>query len=414
MNQSLIAVVGVVILAATAGAQSITVTGTGNPTVDIPAVQAAVNQGGQVVLKGHFCFDAPPTVVELPYAGGAISGMVLVSKAVDISGIQDEQGEMTSIEGGTDPFYVEAPGARVTIQGLHFMHSKVYAIRVVAVSGIVIAANRIEGVGPTTSAVSAITVATSVGPPSPSNPGQPENISGTLSIENNEIDVQGTSAGTNSLGIVVFAVGRTPDKEADIYVSGNKIRNITEPAINVYVVGGRVHVERNVLTTGAVAGPAANPHAIRIVGPGSYLIAHNSIDCGWASGGAAGIHVQGRALPEPPEARAIVVDNDVTMSAPEGTVFGDGSAGIEVTGFAQGNVVLNNRIRGRANFALSVAVQNNGVPENTSFIMNDLLDFTSARADVFVATGATNTIVVGGQNAVEDHGVGTVIVPVTR
>jgi hypothetical protein len=35
------------------------------------------------------------------------------------------------------------------------------------------------------------------------------------------------------------------------------------------------------------------------------------------------------------EASAIVVDNDVTMSAPEGTVFGANSAGIEIRGFAQ-------------------------------------------------------------------------------
>ena len=38
-----------------------------------------------------------------------------------------------------NPFYVEAPGALVTIQGLHFMHSKAVAIRVVAASGVAIA-----------------------------------------------------------------------------------------------------------------------------------------------------------------------------------------------------------------------------------------------------------------------------------
>jgi len=38
---------------------------------------------------------------------------------------------------------------------------------------------------------------------------------------------------------------------------------------------------------------------------------------------------------------AIVMDNDVNMQAPEGAVFGAYSAGIEIRGFAQGNVVLN-------------------------------------------------------------------------
>jgi hypothetical protein len=81
-------------------------------------------------------------------------------------------------------------------------------------------------------------------------------------------------------------------------------------------------------------------------------------------------------------------------------------------------MVLNNRIRGRANFALSAAASTpgsadaTGVPRNTIFLMNDLTGSTSAQADVFVDAGATNTIAVGAQNTVEDHGAGTVIVPV--
>jgi hypothetical protein len=38
------------------------VVGTVNPNLDVPAVQAAVDQGGQVILKGHFSFDTPPTI----------------------------------------------------------------------------------------------------------------------------------------------------------------------------------------------------------------------------------------------------------------------------------------------------------------------------------------------------------------
>jgi hypothetical protein len=49
-------------LAASAPAQATVVTGTGKPDVDVPAVQAAVNLGGEVVLSGHFSFDTPPTI----------------------------------------------------------------------------------------------------------------------------------------------------------------------------------------------------------------------------------------------------------------------------------------------------------------------------------------------------------------
>jgi hypothetical protein len=416
MNRKLIAVV---IFARTVAAQPVRVVGTGDPNVDVPAVQAAVDQGGRVILQGHFSFDAPPTAAEpssLLLSGTA--GMIRVSKAVAISGALDDQGEMTTIEGGTNPFYVEAPGARVAIEGLHFTHSRAMAIRVVATSGLVIASNRIEGVEPDTKFAAAVVVSTSPGDNPPNTGvGQPENISGTLWIANNDIDLQGTAVGTY-LGIIVFAVGKSPDQEADLYVSGNNMRNSTERPVDIYAVGGRAYIEGNIITTtgGAGVNVAPSGDVIHIVGPGSYLIAHNSIDCQWTSGMQAGIRLQTR--PDQPVSHAIVVDNDVNMSAPEGTMFGVTSAAIEIRGASEGNIVLNNRIRGRANFALSVAASTpgsadqTGVPQNTTFIMNDLHGFTSAQADLFVDAGGTKTIAVGGQGTVEDHGVGTVIVPV--
>lgn len=420
MNRSFIEVaVAIFAFGGTAAAQPIAVVGTGDPKVDIPAVQAAVARGGQVVLKGHFSFDAPPTIAELPSVlfGGVPLGMVLVSKEVTISGARDDQGEMTSIDGGTNPFYVDAPGAPVTIQGLHFKHSQAVAIRAVAASGLAIAFNRIEGISRDGNAGFAAAVAVltnTTATPTVNNPGKPENVSGTVSIVNNDIDVQGMPR-TNFLAIIVMAVGKSPDNEVDLYISGNNIRNSTERPINVYNVGGRASIERNVITTGMVVGSAApSSDVIHITGYGSYLIAHNTIDCAWAQGAGIRVQTQFNAWPV---TRAIVVDNDVIMSAPEGTVFDATSAAIEVRGSSEGIMVLNNRIRGRANFALSVAaersVAQSGAPQNTTFIMNDLTGFTSAQADLFVDVGAINTIAVGRQNTVVDLGVGTVIVPGT-
>lgn len=132
-----------VVFAGNMTARAITVVGTGNPSVDVPAVQAAVDRGGRVILKGHFSFNAPPTVAEQPslLLSAEALGMVLVSKTVEISGRRDDQGEMATIEGGTNPFHVEAPGAHVTIQGLRLLHPKAVAIRVVAASGLAIASN---------------------------------------------------------------------------------------------------------------------------------------------------------------------------------------------------------------------------------------------------------------------------------
>ena len=403
-----------VVFAWTAATQAVTLVGTGDPNVDIPAVQAAVDQGGTITLKGRFSFDAPPTVVELPGMGfnGTALGTILISRAVVIKGTPGEQGAMTRIEGGINPFYVAAPGAHVTIEGLLFLHAKVAVIRVVAANGLTITSNRVEGLLRVTRYASAIHVSTATNdrPFNPASLQQSGNVSGTLRIVNNDIDLQGTADG-NFLGITVFAVGKSPDSEADLFISGNKITNSTERPINIYSVGGRAYVERNVIITGSI-GNYVKPSAdvIHIVGPGSFVIARNTIVCAWATGSPAGIRLQSRG-PYQSVSHAIVMENDVNMAVPEGTEFGETSAAIEIRGPGESNIVFNNRIRGRANFALSVVAQN-GTPRGVTFIENDIEGFTPAGADLFVGEGAQNTVLAGRHRNVEDHGSGTVIAPV--
>ena len=75
--------------------------------------------------------------------------------------------------------------------------------------------------------------------------------------------------------------------------------------------------------------------------------------------------------------------------------------------------MLYNRIRGRARAALVVAVnQPTAVAANNHFVLNRFDDFEASLADVFVGERVTNTLIVG-RGTVEDHGVGTVIVPVS-
>src|SRR5437588_2653484 len=85
-------------------AQPVVVTGTGDPTIDIPAVQAAVDQRGQVILMGHFSFDAPATKPD----GATYNRMVTVTKQVAIWGAADANGELPAIQGGFIPFFVQA------------------------------------------------------------------------------------------------------------------------------------------------------------------------------------------------------------------------------------------------------------------------------------------------------------------
>src|SRR5262245_13660322 len=388
--------------------QATVVVGTGNPHVDVPAVQAAVDQGGEVILKGHFSFDRPPT---RPTAFGQMA-TVLDSQAVTISGTRQQDDEMTSIEGRTIPVYVEAPRARVTIQNMSFVRPTTDAIEVYAVNGLTIATCKIEGIVPLpgTAGSSGIAVITTTAPPTPTRPGHPENVSGRLLIANNNIDAVGGTERDNKLGVTIFSVGQPLEKEVDIYVTGNHIRNVTEPAINFRRIGGRAHVEGNVITTGFVSSQSApRPEAIRVVNIGSYVIAHNSINCQWPDPEAMGIGVFSQFTEWPME-HAVVLDNEVTMLPPEGTVFGTFSAGIDIRGFAQDNVVANNRIRGRARAALAVDEFRVGIPGNNAFALNRFDDFEPSRADVFVDVGVTDTLILGQKGTVVDNGVNTAIV----
>jgi hypothetical protein len=381
INRVLIAGI-VASFAGTVAAQTV-VTGTGNPDIDIAAVQSAVDRGGSVELRGHFSFDnSPARRGELP----DLMATVLVSKAVTISGTWDEHGEMTVIQGGEIPFAIEAPGASVRIERLRFVRPKLFAIFVDEVSGLAIESSIIENVQPLplpcnssglTSGIG-IYVSTVMGLPTPERPGNPANVSGKLSILNNQIS--GVGAADHGMGVMVVNVGNL-EKPVEVEISGNTIRDSSLKGINVTQIGGQARIERNIVTTSVInPGHAGGRFSgIHCGGSGSYLIAHNVIDV--ADPNAAGIRIRGYPALGAAIERATITDNDVTMSPPEDAVFGVGSAGIEIMGLARGTVVQGNRIRGRARVGLSVAPDKAGTPSGVTFDRNDHEHLISLLAD---------------------------------
>jgi hypothetical protein len=382
--------------------EPIVVVGTGDPGIDVPAVQAAVDQGGRVVLKGHFSFDRSPTVgVPTSLAGFYPDGMVLVSKAATISGSDDEQ---TTIDAGSIPFFVNAPGQQVSIEGLRFVRPISDAILVYAVSGLKIAHCEIEGLQPFRHFGEGIGINTSGSTPTPSALGHPESVSGDLRIEGNHIDVAGATAAENLLGVVVFSVG-VSGAAVDLRIAGNTILNATERPINIYQVTGPARIERNRITTSAFMGTAGGiaPEAIHITGSGSYRVAHNVIHSIWAGGGGIRVHSQFSQLPI---AGAVVEDNEVFMDPPPATIFGTNSAAIDIWGNAHDNVIRHNRIRGRARAALAVNVFRGGIPADNALIENDFEDFQASLADVMIGTGVLRTLVIE-TGTIIDLGTGT-------
>ena len=369
-------IVAVASFAGVLAAQTVVV-GTGDPDIDIAAVQTAVDRGGSVVLRGHFSFDNPPA------RRGALPDLmatILVSNEVTISGAWDEHGEMTAIDGGVIPFAVEAHGSRVRIERLRFVRPKLFAIFVDEVNGLEIESCAIEGVDPlplpgASSGMSfglGIYVSTVLGLPTPERPGNPGNVSGKLSILNNQISLD--VAADRGVGIMIVGVGNL-EKRVEVDISGNTTRDSTLKGINVTQIGGQAHIERNNVSMSVISARHVGNSGIFCAGSGSYRIAYNLISV--ADPNAAGIRI--RDFPELGAAieRATITDNDVTMSAPDGAVLGAGSAGIEIKGLARGTVVQRNRIRGRARAGLSMLPAKAGNPTGSTLDRNDQEHFIS-------------------------------------
>jgi len=397
------------------------VRGTGNPDIDVAAVQAAVDQGGFVRLIGHFSFDAPPSsnnaiAADLAPPVFPSHAEIKITKSVNISGgeDEDEDQDLATIDGGMIPFYVEAPGQAVSIRRLRFVRPVSHAILIFAVQGLEIASNRIEGLktfSPNLNgAIGVYTIGTI---PNATKPGKPGNVTGSLVIADNDFDVVGGTAAENVLGITVFSVGDSATP-VEARISGNRISNTTEPAINFRRVVGHVTIDHNAINTGTVGVPNARVQAIRVANLGTYVIAHNVIDCQWAGvAEAQGIGVFSQISAWPIE-NALVEHNRVTMSPPAGTIFDPFSAAIGVYGFANTNVVRHNEIRGAARAGITMPVfplapQLPAAPGDNVLARNNFDHFRPSVADMFIGEHALNTRIIG-RGTVLDQGDGTVII----
>jgi hypothetical protein len=117
------------------------VIGQDDPAVDVDAVQAAVHQGGNVLLLGTFDFGK--------------DGRVLLPKDVAISGEADASGRpITTIIGGDWPFFAPTPadtlpaptGPVVSIESIHFSQPSGGAIQLVYTGGAYIRGNKVTAV----------------------------------------------------------------------------------------------------------------------------------------------------------------------------------------------------------------------------------------------------------------------------
>lgn len=122
----------------------VTVVGTADPLQDVKNIQKAVENGGEILLKGHFAFG--PT------------GRVIIRKSVRITGEVDSLGlPVTSISGGFWTFYSPLPvpgappgkkGPLISISSLHFTEAKGTPMHFAYASGLEVKNTLVEKVTP--------------------------------------------------------------------------------------------------------------------------------------------------------------------------------------------------------------------------------------------------------------------------
>jgi hypothetical protein len=295
------------------------VIGQNNATADVTAVQQAIDAGGTVVLHGTFNF----TDVSLPAPLG--SRVILVTDAVTIRG-QDAPilgGGSAATTGQQAVFFIDVPGLDVAVDGLRFVGPYNAAIRVKRSGGLRIANCYVDGLTPSR-------VATPAGP---QNAALAIHLIGGpfgVSILEDGFEIGGTA--DNSVDGIIM------DGPADrLLIEDNRITGTTSHGMDLRNVKGPVQVQRNMVETGRVGRsglPGQFVDALRLIGSGEYVVDHNQFDCGFEN--AAIVRLGGTQ-------KAVVRQNELVASVPEGKQPGLQSAGVQVQGSANGNEILENR-----------------------------------------------------------------------
>jgi hypothetical protein len=393
-----------------------TVFGQDNPAVDVQAVQAAVSQGGEILLKRTFDFGE--------------KGSVIINKDVKIVGEKDDQGvPTTKIKGGTRTFFSplptllppQMPGPKIAIQNIQFDGTLAFPIHVAYCSGATITGNKMTNLRPVVTPQVNLSVGVMVGSSLTQPPATrkylPGAITGIITIADNDLDVANdTPAKTLGYGIFVsWATGIT------LQISGNTIKNCSRSAIEALdnYLGddgsGSVVIKDNkiITATEGIKGPTPQtPNGILVgwfldgTGAGAsnpkqnmkHTIINNSI----------------KALGET-SMGVCIVTNGATVENNEISTQKQSASPITLRG-AQCQIVKN-KIQGSGAVAILIG-PSMAFPaltgSNNKCEGNDASAFKASIAEVSLEKDSKNNIVIGSVGRVKDLGIGNQITGLTR
>jgi len=389
------------------------VTGTGNPGQDVPNVQAAVDQGGQVILRGTFNFGP--------------DGRVRISRDTRIQGEADAIGDpLTRIIGGFWTFHSPLPvkgappagkGPLVVIRSIRFEGAKGTPLHFPHVGGLDLRGCTVARVTPQELAVrwsggdllrflAGVVVGNRL-----DSPGRPikDAAGGAIRIEDNRFLME-TDQPMRTAGFGVVVSGTTG---ADMVIRANTIHRASRGGIEVLdnALGakgqGAIAIDANRIVT-ADSG-IEYPHKY---GP-------NGIVAGWyndTSGGADfarnnRIALTGNRIEARGEGSTglLLYANDIVATCND-ILMGGGTEARGIIQTGSRGFFANNRVRGQARYAVYCHPFEALTATANTFAWTELGEFTGITSQVFLA--GTANVLVGTPPLVIDRGQGNRVVTI--
>jgi len=376
----------------------VTVVGQNNPSIDIQAVQRAVDEGGTINLKGTFDFGN--------------EGRVNITKDVKIMGEKDSEGSLlTKIKGGFWTFHSPlpsqlppgVPGSQITIQSIHFDGALWTPIHLAYCSGATVTDNKIRNVKPNRVTISGlpemnyqqgIFCGTLFVQPKETRKYQPNAFTGPLTIVDNDIDLT-NDAPTKTMAQGVWVVWTTG---INAQIQRNAIINSTRNAIETIdnYLGkdgsGMIIVKDNRLVSATEGLPFPSPLTPNGIMAGwfldmsggldpqrniKYVVVNNAIRTRGKTSFGIAAFTDG----------VVVVNNDILSEGPEA---------IGITIRSSNGYIAFNRIEGASSKpAILVAPREPLKGSKNVLIDNDLSKFKGLTADVVFDKGGCDNVFIG-------------------
>jgi hypothetical protein len=397
------------VLAVSAGAYDSVLVGKGDPAQDIKAVQDAVDKGGKVLLKGTFDFGQ--------------KGQVNIRNDVEIFGEADEKGiPVTKIKGGFWTFHAplppqlppQAPGPKITIQGIHFDGALWTPVNLAYSSGAVIAGNKITNVlplprkqpvfgKPGLSLQAGIYISGLLMKPKEPPRCLPGAITGQLTIERNDIDLS-NEAPEKTFSEGVFVVGATG---ATVRIIGNTITNCARNSIEALDNAldkdgnGVIIVKANRIITSTMGPPVPTPDTPNGIVVGwfldqsgvkdplrnpKFIVVGNHIETRGETSGGVWLLSDG----------VVLMSNDIVLNG--------GPQAKGILAYGSNGLIAHNKIAGSGVCSMMAVPGKVLLGCGNSFVDNDTSAFKASMAHVLLQ--GNNNLLVGACGKVVDKGEG--------